>query len=101
MSWFPTVKPCPCGSGEPREEVCDARGIFVAFVCDHCRERRLAGFRPEILTDSNYECDEPVDPDDEVSLGLVDLLIARDVIATHPLGDSLDPRDGDDSDFED
>jgi hypothetical protein len=101
MSWSPTVKPCQCGSGKPREEVCDARGIFVAFVCDRCRKQRLAGFRPEIFTDANYECDESVDPDDDVPLGIVDLLVARDVIANHRLADALDPRDSRDSDFED
>ena len=43
---------CGCGSGEQKEEVCDARGIFVAYVCSECREQRLAGYRPDIFTDS-------------------------------------------------
>ena len=55
---------CPCGSGEQPEPVYDARGIFVTFVCDKCREKKLSGFRPEIFTDGDYECDEPVDPED-------------------------------------
>jgi hypothetical protein len=75
--------------------------IFVAFVCCQCRKQHLAGFRPEIFTDANYDCDEPVDPDDEVSLGLVDLLIARNVIKHHSLSGALDPRDSEDSDLED
>ena len=54
---------CSCGSGQYREEVCDARGIFVAYVCDACRAERLAGYRPEIFTDAAYECDEPIDPE--------------------------------------
>jgi hypothetical protein len=45
--------------------------------------------------------DEQVDSDDEVSLGIVDLLVARDVIAHYKLAGSLDPRDSEDSDFED
>ena len=58
------MRECNCGSGLPREEVYDARGIFVTFVCDKCREKKLSGFRPEIFTDGDYECDEPVDPED-------------------------------------
>ena len=48
-------KPCPCGSGNLREDVYDARGIFVAFVCDDCRRRKLQGFRPEIFSNAQYE----------------------------------------------
>jgi hypothetical protein len=52
--------------------VYDARNIFVAYVCDKCRELRLAGFRPEIFTDSDYECDETVDPEDDTFFGGAD-----------------------------
>ena len=62
MEWTP--KPCPCGSGELREEVHDARGIFVAFVCDRCRAERLRGYRREIFTDPSYEASEPIEPED-------------------------------------
>lgn len=41
----------------------DARGIPLARVCDKCRQRKLAGYRPEVLTDSNYYADEPIDSD--------------------------------------
>lgn len=58
-----TVRLCSCGSGEYPEEVYDARGIFVANVCDKCRKERLWGYRPEIFTDSDYWCDEPIDED--------------------------------------
>jgi hypothetical protein len=54
---------CTCGSGEFPEAIYDARGIFVAYVCDKCRKSRLSGFRPEIFTNSQYECDEPIDGD--------------------------------------
>jgi hypothetical protein len=59
-----TPRECPCGSGLPRLEVCDARGIFVAFVCDKCETRKLAGYRPEIFEDPNYWTDEPVEPEE-------------------------------------
>jgi hypothetical protein len=55
---------CSCGSGLPREEVCDARGIFVAYVCPQCRERRLSGYRNDIFADPNYWTDEPIEEDD-------------------------------------
>lgn len=52
---------CVCGSGLPSEEVKDARGIYLARVCRKCRAERLAGFRPEVLNDSGYECDEAIE----------------------------------------
>jgi hypothetical protein len=55
------MRPCRCGSGLPSEEVKDARGIYLARVCDGCRAERLAEFRPEVLTDGGYECDEPIE----------------------------------------
>jgi len=55
------MKLCPCGSGEPRRELKDARGIFCTFYCDKCEERKRASFRPDIFTDSNYWTDEPVE----------------------------------------
>jgi transcription elongation factor Elf1 len=57
------MKPCSCGSGKPRREAVDARGIFLTFVCDACEKRRLASFRPEVLTDPNYTVLEPIDPE--------------------------------------
>lgn len=36
----------------------DARGIPLARVCDSCRREKLAGYRPEVLTDPNYACEE-------------------------------------------
>lgn len=57
-------QPCPCGSGEWSWWENDARGIPIARVCDHCRDRKLAGYRPEVLTDPSYEADEPIEPED-------------------------------------
>lgn len=58
------MKPCPCGSGEPRRELRDARNIFCSFVCDKCEEEKRKGFRADIFTDSEYWHDEPIEPDD-------------------------------------
>ena len=57
------MKECNCGSGLPRRALYDARGIFVAYVCDDCEARVKARYRPEIFDDSNYEADEPIDED--------------------------------------
>ena len=51
---------CNCGSGKPRRELRDARGIFCTFVCDKCEARKRAEFRPEIF-EGLYEADEPID----------------------------------------
>ena len=40
------MKLCHCGSGEPRRELKDARGIFCTFVCDKCEEEKRSHFRP-------------------------------------------------------
>jgi len=41
----------------------DARGIYLARVCTKCVKARLAQYRPEVLTDPNYEADEPIEPE--------------------------------------
>ena len=57
------MKTCSCGSGLPRRDLTDARGIFCAFVCDACERGRRASYRPEIFTDASYSADEPIDDD--------------------------------------
>lgn len=57
------IKLCNCGSGLERFEVSDARGIFVAYVCDECEGRKLSGYRKDIFTDPQYPADEPIEPD--------------------------------------
>ena len=56
-------KPCLCGSGKPRSPQFDARGIFLPFTCDDCHDRKMASYRPDVLTDPFYWTDEPVDDD--------------------------------------
>lgn len=43
----------------------DARGFYLTRVCDVCRKAKLAKFRPEVLADSNYECDEDIYGEEE------------------------------------
>lgn len=38
----------------------DARGIELCRVCPECRDRKLAKYRPDVLTDANYWHDEPL-----------------------------------------
>jgi hypothetical protein len=49
-------------SGQHREEVYDARGIFVAFVCGRCRQDKLGGYRADIFSDPHYPTDEEIEP---------------------------------------
>ena len=54
---------CRCGSGESPYPLLDARGIYVAKVCSECEDGVKARFRPEIFEDSQYSCDEQIEPD--------------------------------------
>jgi len=58
------MKLCPCGSGEARRDLVDARGIFCTFVCDKCEEEKRKRYRPEIFTDAQYEHSEPIDEEE-------------------------------------
>ena len=55
---------CACGSGRPKRDLYDARGIFCSYVCDDCEAERRARYRPEIFEDGAYEADEDIEPDD-------------------------------------
>ena len=57
------MRECPCGSGRSSWWENDARGIPLARVCQKCRAEKLAKFRPEVLTNPSYECDEPIEGD--------------------------------------
>jgi len=56
-------RPCPCGSGKPSSWQYDARGIELCRTCENCHQRKMAGYRPEVLTNSDYECTEDIDDD--------------------------------------
>jgi hypothetical protein len=49
---------CPCGSGLFPTLEHDARGIPLGYMCNACEQRKKAQFRPEVLTDPNYEADD-------------------------------------------
>lgn len=57
------VRTCPCGSGERAYTELDARGIFLCFACNKCREEKLSHFRADVLTDPDYWHDEPIEED--------------------------------------
>ena len=54
---------CPCGSGLEAPQHLDARGIFIGYMCTQCKSEKLSGYRPEVLSDPNYECNEQIEPD--------------------------------------
>ena len=54
---------CDCGSGLDPEEQYDARGIYITRACSKCVGEKLRGYRHEVLTNSNYECDELIESD--------------------------------------
>ena len=57
------VRPCPCGSGNPSQWQYDARGIELCRTCEDCHEEKMKRYRPEVLEDSNYWADEPIEED--------------------------------------
>ena len=56
-------KLCMCGSGQPRDSLYDARGIFCCYVCDICKLSKASRYRIEVLEDSDYDCDEEIGDD--------------------------------------
>lgn len=41
----------------------DARGIPLRRVCEKCVHKLKNEYRPEVLTNPNYEADEQIEPD--------------------------------------
>ena len=61
---------CRCGSGLEAYWENDAQGIPLCKACSKCRRRKLAGFRPEIISGySQVDVDEPIEPEPEVGGG--------------------------------
>ncbi len=58
-----SAKSCSCGSGAARSAQYDARGIFLRYTCEDCHDRKMAGYRSDVLTDPAYWTDEPIDAD--------------------------------------
>lgn len=57
------ARPCPCGSGLDSYWNHDARGIPLCRTCEQCHQRKMAGYRREVLTNPNYDCDEQIEED--------------------------------------
>ncbi len=55
--------PCSCGSGLPSSWEYDARGIPLCRTCSMCHDQKMAGYRRDVLTDSDYEADEAIEDD--------------------------------------
>jgi cbb3-type cytochrome oxidase cytochrome c subunit len=56
------MRKCTCDSGEWGDEQYDARGIYLTITCPSCHDRKMRVYRPEVLTDPNYEATEDIDP---------------------------------------
>lgn len=56
-------KLCMCGSGQSRQSLFDARGIFCCYVCDICKVSKASRYRIEVLEDPDYDCDEEIGDD--------------------------------------
>ena len=41
----------------------DARGVYLARVCDRCVKAKLSRYRPEVLSDPHYPHDEAIEED--------------------------------------
>lgn len=54
------IRKCPCGSGLDSSWQHDARGIPMFRSCANCDERKKKGMRQDVLTNPNYEADEPI-----------------------------------------
>jgi hypothetical protein len=53
--------PCPCGSGRQSVWQHDARGIPLCRTCAVCHQSKMARYRRDVLTNPNYEADEPIE----------------------------------------
>lgn len=41
----------------------DARGIYLTMTCHRCHASKMDQYRPEVLSDPNYDSYEPIDED--------------------------------------
>lgn len=61
MGLFPTMRPCPCGSGLNSSWQYDARGIELCRTCPKCHEEKMSHYRQDVLTNPNYDADEAIE----------------------------------------
>lgn len=56
---------CHCGSGKSSLWQLDGNGIPLCRTCAECHERKMSGYRPEVLVPYGQDVvDEPIEPDD-------------------------------------
>jgi hypothetical protein len=75
---------CSCGSGKPKSAQYDARGIFLTYTCEDCHDRKMAGYRPDVLTDPRSQRRSAPIPESFKSVqhgGFVDALPETDYTA--------------------
>jgi len=61
------LEECHCGSGEGANAQFDAQGIFLCYTCPKCHKKKMAGYRPEILTGyTQADVDEDIEPEPAV-----------------------------------
>jgi hypothetical protein len=58
-----SLRACNCGSGLHSTWQFDARGIELCPTCDACHAEKMARYRPEVLTDPDYETTEAIEED--------------------------------------
>lgn len=58
-----TTRPCTCGSGLTSRWQFDARGIELCRTCAECHDEKMAKYRQEVLTNSQYDADEQIEED--------------------------------------
>ena len=61
--WKNEIRYCNCGSRKIPEELNDARGIYIAKVCEDCVEEVKSKYDPAIFTNSRYPTEEQVEAD--------------------------------------
>lgn len=56
---------CHCGSGKSSIWQLDGNGIPLCRTCAECHERKMSGYRAEVLVPYGQDVvDEPIEPDD-------------------------------------
>lgn len=56
---------CHCGSGKPSQWQLDGNGIPLCRTCKECHERKMSGYRSEVLVPYGQDVvDEPIEPED-------------------------------------
>jgi hypothetical protein len=55
--------PCPCGSNKTSYWQFDARAIPLCRTCEKCHAGKMAQYRPEVLSNADYETTEQIEED--------------------------------------